>query len=650
MIEPAIALFGTSEPQPTTTLLKAGPVLATLEAGALRRIRYNGIEVLRGIAFLVRDAAWDTAHSIINDLRIDHVGDGFSVRFSARAQTSAGVLPWSATINGDAAGRIRFEGVAEPQDDFTTNRTGFVVLHPLDGVAGECVTVTSVGGTKLDARFPFLIDPEPCFTDIRALRHRVSADVWAHCEMQGEDSWETEDHRNWLDASFKTYVRPLRLPYPYILKGGRKYQQSVTLGFSQSVAVPASSRGSTDVSVALGERNGERMPAIGLNAPASTMDANFTNAWLARKAGIQLLHGRIDPRVDEAAALIGRYAELAAACDARLVLELVAPCRRDIETELSEIAELLRERDLRLESVLVVPAEDKIRIDPGPPSPPIALLGQLYAAARKCFPDTAIGGGTLGWFAELNRNWPPFGLLDYVAYTTSSLVHAADDQTLVENLETFRHQARTVKAFAGTVPCRIAASSIALREGSFSPTIANRANIRATMANADPRQRGLMGSAWTLGSMIEMAASGIAAINPAALSGGSGIIDDRAAPRPGGGTHQPAILPLYHVAAGFASASGRAQIVAHSSDPFRVKALACESQEDDISLWLANVTNQAQPVRLPGDRPMLVRTLDISSFEAAAADPLFLTQPARMLNADRLELGPYAIALIEIEG
>ena len=26
------------------------------------------------------------------------------------------------------------------------------------------------------------------------------------------DSFEMEDHRNWTDASFKTYVRPLALP------------------------------------------------------------------------------------------------------------------------------------------------------------------------------------------------------------------------------------------------------------------------------------------------------------------------------------------------------------------------------------------------------------------------------------------------------
>lgn len=644
MTDPAAALFGTSQAQPSTELLQAGPVSAVLEAGGLRWIRYNGIEVLRAVAFLVRDAAWDTAESIIDDLRIERGDDGFSVSFSARAQTSTGTLPWRAKISGDAAGRIRFEGIAEPQDDFTTNRTGFVVLHPLDGVAGERVTVTSVDGSSQDARFPFFVDPEPCFTDVRALRHRVAGGVWALCEMQGDDSWETEDHRNWLDASFKTYVRPLRLPYPYTLDRGKKYEQSVTLSFSQAVSRPAQMQASSEVEITLGAPTGERMPAIGLDAPPATMHANFANAELARRAGVQLISGRVDPRVDRPAELIGRYAELAAACGAGLVLEVIAPCRRDVETELLEVAEAVGRLKVRPESILVVPAEDKIRMDPGPPSPPLALLGQLYAAARKCFPDMVIGGGTLGGFAELNRNWPPFGLVDYVAHTTSSLVHAADDQTLIENLESFRHIARTVRVFAGKMPYRMAASGIALREGSFSPTGANSANKRVTLASSDPRQRGLFGAAWTLGSLVEMAACGLAAVTPAALSGGSGSVDDRIS----GGAQDSTILPLYHIVAGIAAASGQMQIEVKSSAPLCVKALACGSRRGGVSLWLANMREQPRMIRLPKDHSMLVRTLDLSTFERAASEPDFMSAPGEPLASGGLELGPYGVAHIHI--
>ena len=38
-----------------------------------------------------------------------------------------------------------------------------------------------------------------------------------------------EDQRNWTDASYKTYVRPLALPWPYTLAAGAKFEQAITL-------------------------------------------------------------------------------------------------------------------------------------------------------------------------------------------------------------------------------------------------------------------------------------------------------------------------------------------------------------------------------------------------------------------------------------
>ena len=37
--------------------------------------------------------------------------------------------------------------------------------------------------------------------------------------MKG-DAFEMEDQRNWADASFKTYVRPLPKPRPYVIAEG----------------------------------------------------------------------------------------------------------------------------------------------------------------------------------------------------------------------------------------------------------------------------------------------------------------------------------------------------------------------------------------------------------------------------------------------
>src|SRR6185312_16904798 len=83
-----------------------------------------------------------------------------------------------------------------------------------------------VDGKWRKDKFPALINPVQPFLNVRAMRHEVSSGVSATVRMEG-DAFETEDHRNWTDASFKTYVRPLVLPWPYTLKAGEPIKQSV---------------------------------------------------------------------------------------------------------------------------------------------------------------------------------------------------------------------------------------------------------------------------------------------------------------------------------------------------------------------------------------------------------------------------------------
>ena len=40
--------------------------------------------------------------------------------------------------------------------------------------------------------------------------------------MQG-NKFEMEDHRNWMDASYKTYVCSLLDPWPYTLEKGKNF-------------------------------------------------------------------------------------------------------------------------------------------------------------------------------------------------------------------------------------------------------------------------------------------------------------------------------------------------------------------------------------------------------------------------------------------
>ena len=222
----AIALCGTEQPDTPGRILKAGPMSVEFDNGQLRYLKVNGIEVLRAVGFLVRDENWGTYTPAISNLSIDQRADSFSVSFHAVCKRPDQEIAYDAKVEGSRDGNLVFDGTAIPKTDFKTARTGFVVLHPLKGVAGCPVEVEHVDGRIVKDKFPELVNPIQPFLNIRALTHEVMPGLKATVRMEG-DTFEMEDHRNWTDASFKTYVRPLVLPWPYTLKAGEVVKQAI---------------------------------------------------------------------------------------------------------------------------------------------------------------------------------------------------------------------------------------------------------------------------------------------------------------------------------------------------------------------------------------------------------------------------------------
>ena len=66
---------------------------------------------------------------------------------------------------------------------------------------------------------------------LRAITHEFLPGLKVNCRMEG-DTFEMEDQRNWTDASYKTYVRPLALPWPYLIAKGETIDQTVILTVS----------------------------------------------------------------------------------------------------------------------------------------------------------------------------------------------------------------------------------------------------------------------------------------------------------------------------------------------------------------------------------------------------------------------------------
>jgi hypothetical protein len=629
----AIKLFGTELPEPKLRTLRAGALSAVFDNGALRYIKLGETEVLRAIAFLVRDENWGTFTPEIGNLKVKQGKNDFRVTYDARCNDAKRSLSYRAEISCGADGALRFAANALPETDFLTNRTGFIVLHPLTGVAGCPVEVEQVDGRKVKDRFPAIVNPIQPFFGIRALRHKVASGIFATCRMEG-DTFEMEDHRNWTDASFKTYVRPLADPWPYTLRKGVAFQQSVSLTFSGKLPRPRAAGRTKPVEIALG-RSGAALPAIGVAIPESEADAAFANASLIARAGPRHLVCEADGRRAGLQGALTVYQRLGKATNADVILEVILPGAQSPATEFAPIADVVRKVGLVPAAITVSPAMDLRGVLPGSKGPEGPTLAEIYRAARAAFPGVKLGGGTFAFFTELNRKRPPTDLLDYVSHTTCPIVHAADDISVMETLEALPYVTQSAKAFIDGKAYCVGPSSIPARLNPYgASTTPNPANGRVCLADMDPRQRGLFGAAWTLGYAAALAPGGLAALTLGAATGPAGMIYRRTnyAQPYFDEAGAPAVYPLYHVIAGVASASGSKLVATRSAAPGKVAALAYRGKAGP-TLWLANLTGETQKARIAGfNDAALMHVLDEGSFIAATRDAGYLGKVGKALK------------------
>lgn len=133
----AVKFFGTEVPPAETRTLSAGALTAEFEAGNLRYIRYGGVEVLRALSYVVRDAVWGTYNPVFSNMKIEESDDRFEISYDAVCTDDTQSIAFSARIIGLASGKLTFEGDATATTDFSSNRIGFVALHAPEGGGGR---------------------------------------------------------------------------------------------------------------------------------------------------------------------------------------------------------------------------------------------------------------------------------------------------------------------------------------------------------------------------------------------------------------------------------------------------------------------------------------------------------------------------------
>ncbi|HEY4804315.1 MAG TPA: hypothetical protein VIH96_17015 [Paraburkholderia sp.] len=636
--------YGTGQPVPPARRLEAGPWSAWLIDGALHDIRHEGTEVIRAVSFLVRDKDWGTCRPDIEHIDIEETAAGFHVAYEARCANPDGhALGFVLAIDASSNGPLSFRSDVTTHSDFLAARCGFCVLHPIEGVAGAPARVEHGDGRRESAAFPLLIDPWQPFKDIAAIEHELPNGSTVRCTFTG-DVFEMEDQRNWSDASFKTYSRPLELLWPYTLEAGVTFAQTVTLGVSGARRAQDAARAAGNARVSRAIKIGvgpghtarqEAMPAIGVAIAAHEADVALAHLSLLSELGPQQLTLSFDPLAGDGVAALGRFAQLQRESGVNAVLEFALPGVEVPRAELSHLAAQIDQAGLALTGIVVSPAVHRQSNPPGSASPPCPALDEVYREARSAFPSLRLGGGMLSYFTELNRKRPPLHRVDWVTHATCPIVHAADDRSVMQTLEAIPHITRSCRALIGERPYAIGPVSIGMRQNPYgSRVMPNPAGERVAMAADDPRQRALFGAAWLAGYAAALEGAAIETLTLGALTGPRGLADV--------GSGAPARYPIFAVAMALSRMAGASRLrVTRSGDAARVACLAARHADGTIELVLANLSDAPREVQFEFGQALRATCLDESTV-AGLREP---HAPWNLLSGEPLTLRPFACVM-----
>lgn len=373
--------------------LRAGPLRLWFEPDeAFVRYVYAGeVEVLRGVYAAVRDANWGTVPLHLDELHVDQTADAFQLTYTATARAEGIVFGWNGHLTGTADGTLRFEVEGMAHTAFRRNRIGFCVLHGA-ACAGHPCTVEHPDGTIESSRFPDRIAPHQPFLNVRALTHEVRPGLRATVRMEG-DVFETEDQRNWTDASFKTYCTPLDRPFPVEVAAGTQIRQAVALTLDGTV--PAVSDETDErVQVHVPDETVGTLPLIGLMLADPTVAFDDLARTRLRALGPAHLRTPLRLDADDLADAFHRACDQAEALEASLELAVFVPPEASFEP----LQTLLAARQPQV-SAWMIHATDAW-------STPPEIVEAAKTALVTYAPEAPFFGGSVTNFTELNRARP----------------------------------------------------------------------------------------------------------------------------------------------------------------------------------------------------------------------------------------------------
>ena len=581
--EVADAAWGVAEPVAVTWV--SGRWSLERRGDELADIRCDGVLLARSIRFAARDRDWSTvplaavsASEVSGGLRVEarYVGLGAS---------------WTVTL-AVSAGEDRLDVAldATTVDAWERARVGLVLLHP-PGVAGRPLRIDHPDGSSTSTAFPERISPHQPARDVVALGWPADG-LAVRAEFDG-DVFEMEDHRNWTDASFKTYGTPLDLPVPVALVAGERVVQRISLVVDGAGAPPPPPHPGPITLVP----TGRPFPAVGLAASTAPGEA---------PTGLPAVPFHL------------------------VEIDADAPgWRSPLERALTsgapgyDVRLFSREPDALAEPVAALAGHPVVRLGATAARTQVTEPGHgtALAAAAGDLPIELVAGAR-SHFTEVNRRLADLPVTGGLAFAITPGAHNEERAQLVESIAMQRLVARRAVEVAAGRPVHVGPVTLRPRYLTFAsrelpPPPAGTGYLLAPDAD-DPRQSSPALAAWTVASAAALAVDGVASIAYFETWGPRGVVDADGRP-----------FPVAAAITALAGLAGSERLAADGILPLDVWIAAGRRDGVDTVL-VANLASRDTRVAFRGGRTVAVPAL---SFVTPRVRPRRDPRPGRAPRA-----------------
>lgn len=559
--------------------LACGPLSAFLQDGDLFDVRWHGVEVAQRIYVAVRDESWNTIPAAITDLRLRRTSSQAVAEFDAQHRHGDIDFSWHGSIRLEESGLLVFQMRGRALSSFRYCKIGFNVHHGQRAHAGRtfrCRTEAGEYAGSFEADLQPQLVRDGTLTAMTPHYDQIEIDLdgaLVRMEFLG-DRFEMQDHRNWIDANWKSYGTPLEFGFPMDLAAGAELFQEVRLHVS-GPGVAADFEAVNELSWA-GTRAGN-LPMIG-HLIREQPDAG--QLQLLRE--LRPSHLRIDLHPGED--LDSRLADgqqLANALGARL--EVAVHLRVEEPTaDARAMAQALATVASSVVRILVLAETQGFSAFRG--ACPPELSDALIEAIGDRLSGVAIVSGTPQFFVDINRDRPDYARIDGIVFAANPQVHACDSRSIMQNAQAIADVVHFARRLYGKVDVVLSPVDLI---GFGGPFPAGPQPIGDRPANEDSRQSQPFCAAWTLAALAAMTEAEVTATTLFELVGPRGLLDGAGAP-----------FEVFRLLALIGAHRGVPVRLLRSTDPDRLVGLAFIA-EGGLDLLVANLTDEGVDCRLP---------------------------------------------------